>query len=133
MRASTTGQLAASTSALSRSMAVKAQELEAVHALDQTSALYEQRILALCEEMEVAADASVGESILVEVCDRSLGSGIGMPTIYMSRLIYLDKIIPWADIPLTVMGRVLEQWPQMFKVLGLLREFETLCPGSQSP
>jgi hypothetical protein len=71
------------------------RELEATLALQQAMELFERRMEGLCEDMEVAADASVGKYVTIGYWR-------------LSNEIFI------------VMGRVMEQWPQIFKILSLI-------------
>ena len=75
----------------------KKKEFEAVQALERASTQFLRRIEGLGDDFDVMADAGVGESF--------------------SCLSH-----PCATVQCAVCGQVLEQWPNMFRILSLFRE-----------
>ena len=88
----------------------KKKEFELVQALEKASTNFLSRIEGLGEDFDVMADAGTGEYVKV-----SFGARHDRRT-----TIYL------------VCGQVLEQWPQMFRILGLICKYmPNLCESDR--
>jgi hypothetical protein len=85
----------ASTAGRTSRVRTKTHELAGIRALQRATEQLARRVSALCADVDRSADAAVGASSLHSARNFRL-------------------------IACTVMGRVLEQWPQMFKVLALI-------------
>lgn len=94
--------------ALSAKLLEKKKECEAVIALEKASSKFLQRIEELGDDFDIVADAGKGPWSL-QVCFVSNKHCV------------------------TVHGQVLEQWPNMFRLLGLFREHQIslLIPAAQ--
>jgi hypothetical protein len=86
-------------------LAEKKKEFEAVAALEKASAKFLKRIEDLGDDFDVMADAGAGEK-LAKLIDYTLSHDLG------------------------VCGQVMEQWPNMFRILNL---FRTLLPSLDRP
>lgn len=76
----------------------KKKEFDAVSALERASALYLERIEGIGDDCDIMADAGQGNAIC-----------------RMKSEHYVDVT--------SVHGQVLEQWPRMFQILNLFREW----------
>jgi hypothetical protein len=96
-------------------LADKRKEVEAVDALQRSSALFLRRLEGLADDCEVMADAGIG-ACLARGLLLSLFSSV--PSSLVTDLIF-GVSGAFSSVFVAVQGQVLAQWPQMFRTLVL--------------